>query len=236
MYSSRGNSSYGQQQQQPKPQSYSGQSAYSQNLGADAASQMPIASRHSTLLGGHPPAGTHYGGQYTSVYGSTALNSALQVPPTSSKGAGPSILEGRSGYGSTMQDSPKFTSGDYPAATQKYGQKGEKMLTDYPSGDRDRLPYTERASAYSGRDLQNESSVRFADSIAFGHQHQPDIYDRLDAASALRQELLHAQSLQSASVDGSSRFIHPIWWTLRGIICPWINGILGFLFPQNVLR
>lgn len=40
---------------------------------------MPIASRHSTLLGGHPPAGTHYGGQYTSVYGSTALNSALRV-------------------------------------------------------------------------------------------------------------------------------------------------------------
>ncbi|CAI9296885.1 unnamed protein product [Lactuca saligna] len=34
----------------------------------------------------------------------------------------------------TMQDSPKFTSGDYPVASQKYGQKGEKMLTDYPSG------------------------------------------------------------------------------------------------------
>ena len=43
------------------------------------------------------------------------------------------MLERRSGYGSTMQDSPKFTSGDYPVATQKYGQKGEKMLTDYPS-------------------------------------------------------------------------------------------------------
>lgn len=35
---------------------------------------------------------------------------------------------------------------------------------------------------------------------------QADIYDRLDAASALRQELLQAQSLQSASVDGSSRY------------------------------
>ncbi|CAH1414237.1 unnamed protein product [Lactuca virosa] len=57
-----------------------------------------------------------------------------QVPATSNKGAGPSMLEGRSGYGSTMQYSPKFTSGDYPATTQKYGQKGEKMLTDYPSG------------------------------------------------------------------------------------------------------
>ena len=60
--------------------------------------------------------------------------SSFQVPATSSKGAGPSMLEGQSGYGSTMQDSPKFTSGDYPVATQKYGQKGEKMLTDYPSG------------------------------------------------------------------------------------------------------
>ena len=54
--------------------------------------------------------------------------SSFQVPATSSKGAGPSMLEGQSGYGSTMQDSPKFTSGDYPAATQKYGQKGENML------------------------------------------------------------------------------------------------------------
>nr|KAJ0210043.1 hypothetical protein LSAT_V11C400219670 [Lactuca sativa] len=45
--------------------------------------------------------------------------SSFQVLATSSKGAGPSMLEGKSGYGSTMQDSPKFTSGDYPAATQK---------------------------------------------------------------------------------------------------------------------
>ncbi|CAI9300128.1 unnamed protein product [Lactuca saligna] len=45
---------------------------------------------------------------------------AAKFTATSSKGAGPSMLEGQSGYGSTMQDSPKFTSGDYPAATQKY--------------------------------------------------------------------------------------------------------------------
>ncbi|KVI03481.1 hypothetical protein Ccrd_018215, partial [Cynara cardunculus var. scolymus] len=120
MYSSRGSNAYGQQQQQqPKPQSYSSQSAYGQNLGPDTASQMSIASRHSALLGGHSSAGAHYGGQYTSVYGSTALNSALQVPATSAKGAGPSVLEGRSGYGSTLQESSKFTSGDYPAASQK---------------------------------------------------------------------------------------------------------------------
>ncbi|CAI9265022.1 unnamed protein product [Lactuca saligna] len=56
------------------------------------------------------------------------LDAVVRVPVTSSKGVGPSMLEGQSGYGSTMQDSPKFTSGDYPAATQKYGQKGENML------------------------------------------------------------------------------------------------------------
>ncbi|CAI9294226.1 unnamed protein product [Lactuca saligna] len=40
------------------------------------------------------------------------------IAATSSKGAGPSMLEGQSGYGSTMQDSPEFTSGDYHATTQ----------------------------------------------------------------------------------------------------------------------
>lgn len=79
----------------------------------------------------------------------------LQVPALGSKGAGSSVLEGRSGY-----DSPKYTSG------QKYGQKGESMFSD------DRLPYAERTSTYSGRDLQSDSGVRYADSLAFGHQHK----------------------------------------------------------------
>ncbi|KAK1438095.1 hypothetical protein QVD17_03898 [Tagetes erecta] len=179
MYSSRGNNAYGQQQ--PKSQPYSGQSAFGQNPG-DGAS-LSMASRHSSLLGSHPSAGAHYGGQYTSVYGSSAHSSALQVPALGSKGAGSSVLEGRSGY-----DSPKY------ASAQKYGQKGERMFSD------DRLPYAERTSTYSGRDLQSDSAVRYADSLAFGHQHKTDIYDRLDAATALRQELL-----QSGSVDGSSR-------------------------------
>nr|KAJ0206769.1 hypothetical protein LSAT_V11C500289030 [Lactuca sativa] len=65
------------------------------------------------------------------------------VPATSSKGARPSMLEGKSGYGSTMQDSPKFRSGDYPAATQKYFQKimwklnkfiAKESLPTYPVG------------------------------------------------------------------------------------------------------
>nr|GFA20829.1 hypothetical protein [Tanacetum cinerariifolium] len=49
-------------------------------IGADVAfmALAPDDLRHSTLLGSHPSAGTHYGGQYTFVYGSSALNSTLQ--------------------------------------------------------------------------------------------------------------------------------------------------------------
>ncbi|KAL7607389.1 hypothetical protein Lser_V15G17039 [Lactuca serriola] len=57
-----------------------------------------------------------FGGVNSTFIASGSENS--QVPATSSKGSGPSMLEGQSGYGSTMQDSPKFTTGDYPAATQ----------------------------------------------------------------------------------------------------------------------
>ncbi|PWA82371.1 hypothetical protein CTI12_AA179440 [Artemisia annua] len=53
----------------------------------------------------------------------------------------------------------------------------------------------------------HESAVRLADSIAYDHQQKADIYDRLDTATALRQELLHAQSLQPVSADGSSRIL-----------------------------
>ncbi|KAJ0737670.1 putative Cell cycle and apoptosis regulator protein [Helianthus annuus] len=75
MYSSRGSNAYGQQQQQQSNSlSYSGQ-----NLGTDGASQLSMASRHSALLGSRSSAGAHYGGQYTSVYGSTAHDSVLQV-------------------------------------------------------------------------------------------------------------------------------------------------------------
>ncbi|KAK3037780.1 hypothetical protein RJ639_030699 [Escallonia herrerae] len=203
MFSARGNNPYGQhqqQQQQPQQQQqqqFSTQSAYAQNLGADAASQLAIASRHSSMLGG-----AHYGGQYSSVYGSAALSSAQQVPPVSAKGAGQAALQGRSGYGSAMPDSPKFTSGDYVSSSSHgYAQKADQLfsdkISDYPSIDR--RQYAERSGLYMGRDLQSEP-------VGFGHQHQADIYDRIDQASVLRQEqLLKAQSLQSASLDGGSR-------------------------------
>ncbi|KAK3000797.1 hypothetical protein RJ639_021728 [Escallonia herrerae] len=166
-------------------------------MGADAASQLAIASRHSSMLGG-----AHYGGQYSSVYGSAALSSAQQIPSVSAKGAGQAALQGQSGYGSAMPDSPKFTSGDYVSSSSHgYAQKADQLfsnkISDYPLIDR--RQYAERSGLYMGRDLQSEP-------VGFGHQHQVDIYDRIDQASVLRQEqLLKAQSLQSASLDGGSR-------------------------------
>ncbi|CAH1431135.1 unnamed protein product [Lactuca virosa] len=180
MYPSRGNNAYGQQQQQQQQQqqSFSGQSAYGQNLGPDSgASQMSMASRHSAMLSGHPSStGTHYGGQYASVYGgSVAISSALEASGASASGA----------------------SGDYSVLSQKYGQK---EIPGYSPGDRS------RAGVYSARDLQTEPTARFNDSVAYGHhQNQGDIYSHLDAASSLRKELLQTQTLQSSSIEGSSR-------------------------------
>lgn len=83
-------------------------------------------------------------------------------------------MESRGGYASAKQDSPKFSSGDYiPASSHAYGHKGEQLYgekaPDYPSIDRRQYG---RQSAYMGRDLQSESTGRFADSVSFGPQHQ----------------------------------------------------------------
>lgn len=97
----------------------------------------------------------------------------MQAPGASAKGSEPSGLEGRTVYSSTMQESPTYAAGDYSAASQKYGQKGE--LSDYPEGDR--RQYIERPGVYAIRDSQNEPTARFADSVAFGHhQHQVVYY------------------------------------------------------------
>ncbi|KAF7828032.1 cell division cycle and apoptosis regulator protein 1 [Senna tora] len=223
MYSSRGTSGYGQ--------SYSGQSAYVQNLGTGYSGgsvggpdvgQHSVASRHSGILGGsqevdvggyraHSSTAAQYGGQYSSVYGSATLSSAQQVPSLSAKGAGTSALESRGGYALSVSDSPKFASGEYaPSSSHGYGHKsdqlyGDKVL-DYSGIDR--RQYGERQSAYIGRDLQSDPTGRYTtDSVGYGHQHQqPEIYDRIDQAALLRPEqLLKAQSLQSASLDGSTR-------------------------------
>lgn len=89
---------------------------------------------------------------------------------------GSSTLESRSGYASAMPESPKFTSSEYiSSSTHGYGQKGDQFfsekLSEYPSVER--RQYGERQSAYvGGRELQSESSGRYADSVGFSHQHQ----------------------------------------------------------------
>ncbi|XP_062111555.1 protein SHORT ROOT IN SALT MEDIUM 1 [Humulus lupulus] len=220
MYSSRGSNAYGQQ-------SYAGQPAYGQNLGSaysgstvggpDGGSQLSISSRHTSMLGAsqeadaaayraHPSTTAHYGGQYGSLYSSAALTGVSQVPSITAK-AGSSALESRGAYTSAVPDSPKFSSGDYVSSTSHgYAHKGGQLygekVPDYPVIDR--RQYGERQSSYMGRDLQNESTGRFSDSVSFAHQSE--IYDRIDQAVLLRQEqLLKSQSLQSASLDGSAR-------------------------------
>lgn len=48
--------------------------------------------------------------------------------------------------------------------------------------------------------------VFFSNIIIVFSNEQPDLYDRIDQASVLRQEqMLKAQSLQSNSLDGGSR-------------------------------
>jgi hypothetical protein len=221
MYSSRGSNAFGQQ-------SYAAQSAaYGANLGAaysgssvggpDGTSQHSLAARHSSMLvgsqeadvsgyRGHTSTAAHYGGQYSSVYGSAALSGAQQVTALNVKGTGSSALEGRAGYASAIQDSPKFASTDYVSSSgHGYSHKGDQLYSDkVPDYSKiDRRQYGERQSGYIGRDLQSESAGRYADSVGFG---QTEMYERIDQALLRQEQLLKSQSLQSASLDGSARY------------------------------
>ncbi|KAJ6312143.1 hypothetical protein OIU77_013820 [Salix suchowensis] len=225
MYSSRGSNTYGQQ-------SYGAQSGYTQNLGTtysgssvgglDGGSQHPLASRHSLILGGsqesdvggyrgHASSTAHYGSQYGAAYGSAAISGAQQAPTLNAKGSGVLSLDGRGTYPSTLPESPKFSSADYiSSSSHGYGHKSDQLFTekipDYPAIDR--RTYGERQGAYMGRDMQGDTAPRYVDSVSFSHQHQPEIYERIDQASILRQEqLMKPQSLQSASLDGGARQI-----------------------------
>ncbi|XP_057726340.1 protein SHORT ROOT IN SALT MEDIUM 1 [Arachis stenosperma] len=222
MYSSRGSGAYGQ--------SYPGQSAYGQNLGSNFTGasvgghdvgQHSVASRHSAILGAsqevdvagyrpHSSTAAQYGGQYSAVYGSSALSSAQQVPSLGTKGASSSALDGRGGYNLGVSDSPKFASGEYvPSSGHGYGHKVDQLYGDkgLEYSGIDRRQYGERQSAYIGRDLGDAAGRYAADPIGFSHQHQQaEIYDRIDQAALLRQEqLLKAQPLQAASLDGGAR-------------------------------
>ncbi|CAI0405956.1 unnamed protein product [Linum tenue] len=184
---------------------YSGSSV----AGADSTSQHSLASRHPSLLsgsqeadlGGYKSSVSGYGGQYAGVYGSNGVSATQPVTSVSSKGSGPSALEGRGGY------SPKFAAGEYvPSSNHVYGHKTEQLyadkLSDYTGIDR--RQYGERHSSYIARDLQTDPASRYADSVGFGHQTER--YDRGDQSSILRQEqLLKPQSMHSSSLDGGAR-------------------------------
>ncbi|XP_035540200.1 protein SHORT ROOT IN SALT MEDIUM 1-like [Juglans regia] len=130
------------------------------------------------------------------------------VPATNVKGAGPSILESRGSYSSVRPDSPKFASSDYVSSSgHGYSHKGDQFyaekVPDYAGIER--RQYGDRQSTYLGRDLQSEPTGRYADSLGLSHQNQNDMYDRIDQALLRQEQLLKAQSLQSASLDGTAR-------------------------------
>ncbi|CAO2822015.1 unnamed protein product, partial [Amaranthus hypochondriacus] len=217
MYPSRGTNPYGQQ-------SYAGQSSYGLNttstfpgnssVGSASSSQLTMASRHPSLLGGpHESeiggfrthaAATQYGGQYGSMYGLTSVGQ--QGTSLSVKGSGSSVIEGRASYASGIKDSPKYTSKDYASAALSHGydHKSElsipEKMAEYATLER--RQFAERQGAYLGRDLPVDASGRYADSS--GYAHKTEMYDRLDQASILRQDQMRKpQSLQSAPHEGS---------------------------------
>lgn len=90
------------------------------------------------------------------------------------KGSVTTALEGRSNYGSSMPDSPKFSTDYVSSSSRGYGQKVDQLYSDriseYPSIER--RQYAERHTAYLGTDLPSEAIGRYADPVSFGHEHQ----------------------------------------------------------------
>ncbi|KAL6579509.1 hypothetical protein OROMI_009725 [Orobanche minor] len=195
MYSSRGSNGYGQDQPYPSQSSYA-----PQNLGS-ATLLGGVHGRPSAAVAAPPP--QHYGGEYSSVYGSATQ----QISPLGMTGSVTTAYEGRNSYGSSMPESPKFASTDYISSSRGYGQKGDKLYSDrtseYPSVER--RQYAERHSAYMGRDLPSETAHRYAEPVAIGHEHQSKLYDHLEQTTTRQEEMLNARALPSASVDGGAR-------------------------------
>ncbi|KAG2312072.1 hypothetical protein Bca52824_023629 [Brassica carinata] len=118
--------------------------------GAEGVSQIPLTFRHPSLVTGNAPqetdigsyrsqlfTATHYGTQYGSVYGATSLTSSQLL---STQGIG------SSGYVPTLPELPKHASGSYVFLEQHIWQFGERL------------------SVYLGRELQSETTARYADS------------------------------------------------------------------------
>ncbi|KAL9269418.1 SHORT ROOT IN SALT MEDIUM 1-like protein [Drosera capensis] len=215
MYPSRGNNSYAQQQSYAAQSSYSHNpaSAYPGSSGApEGGSQLNIASRHPSILGGRyeadigayraPSSASNYGGQYSSLYASASASAIA------AKTSGPSGLDARGVYISARPESPKYTPAEYVVSSSHgYGQNSERLLVEklpeyLPV---ERRQYGERQSVYLGRDLPAEIAGRYADSISHSHQHQPNLYDRIDQSVVRQDQMLKNQSLQPTSHDGLVR-------------------------------
>lgn len=90
------------------------------------------------------------------------------------KGSVVTALEGRNTYGSSIPDSPKFSTDYVPSSSRGYGQKVDQLYSDriseYPPIER--RQYAERHSAYLGADLPSETIGRYPEQVPFGHEHQ----------------------------------------------------------------
>ncbi|KAJ0978601.1 hypothetical protein J5N97_014075 [Dioscorea zingiberensis] len=160
----------------------------------------------------HSSQASQYGGQYAAVYASSAMGTAQQAGGFSAKVPGSSSLQGRTTYASALAESSKFSAGGLssslginndsyvPTSSLGYTQKGDQYPSvkgsDYSSMDR--RSYIDHQGAYIGRDLQNDPSRRFSDTLSNSHLTKSETHDHVDQASVIRQQqTLNAQSLQA---------------------------------------
>lgn len=108
------------------------------------------------------------------------------------KGSVGTALENRSTYGSSIPDSPKFSTDYVSSSSRGYGQKVDQLYADriseYPSIER--RQYADRHSTYLGTDLPSETISRYVDPHSFGNEHQV-------LSRAIFLFVLHAYALRS---------------------------------------
>ncbi|KAJ0970512.1 hypothetical protein J5N97_023389 [Dioscorea zingiberensis] len=191
--------------------------------GSDVAGQHSLTSHQQSLLvtpqeadissyRTHSSQASQYGGQYAAVYASSAMGTAQQAGGFSAKVPGSSSLQGRTTYTSALAYSSKFSAGGLssslginndsyvPTSNLGYTQKGDQYQSvkgsDYSSMDM--RSYIDHQRAYIGRDLQNDRSRRFSDTLSNSHLTKSETHDHVDLASVIcQQQTLNAQSLQA---------------------------------------
>ncbi|XP_078444603.1 ATP/GTP-binding protein family isoform X2 [Wolffia australiana] len=204
MYPIKSSNAYGQQ-------SYSAQQPYSHPAGGgypgsqisapDGSSQHAAVSRQSSMLNSsqetdvgayrvHSQA-SQYSGPYASVYGSSALSGAQQMPV---KATGSTSLQGRATYSSSYPDSSKFGSG-VPSGgigmnAEDYGASGYGHNVDHQYS-MERRHYGDRQSAFMGRDDPSFNTLQSQKSETREQYEQASLYRQ--------QQMMKVPSLQPAS-------------------------------------